>query len=288
MASSVTFCSLTFSSSFKFYSSAPNLLRNLLFHFRAPVPCSPVLPYIPTSRLFRFGVNFAVAALGAVGSFPPLLFPSLHLSLILISFSRSPFPLPGPGPSCGGSGLGAPVIPPSRAGFPLRPRPLEGLGVSSPPGRSATTCGAGSCPGWRGSLCPLPGRLGGGGVCRLLAALGYSAGRAALILTVPGGGTGPGASRLRRTPSAVRGGQLGIGDLVGPWLKAFGGGLCGPLLDCCRGLGVWPFLFPWAPYTLPFRFSLARLMAFCGALFTVEIAPRKVDPLRPLARSGAA
>ena len=75
-------------------------------------------------------------------------------------------PSPDRSSSCGGAGLGAPVIPPSRAGFPLRPRPLEGLGVSSPPGRSATTCGAGSCPGWRGSLCPLPGRLGGGGVCR--------------------------------------------------------------------------------------------------------------------------
>ena len=141
---------------------------------------------------------------------------------------------------------------------------------------------------WRGLLFP-----GGGGHCARSRGV-WAAGACAvimgfaLILAVPGGGTGPGASRLRRTPSAIRGGQLGIGDLVGLCLKAFGGGLCGPLLDCCRGLGVWPCLFPWAPYSLPFRFSLARLMAFWGALFTVEIAPRKVDPLRPLARSGAA
>ena len=39
---------------------------------------------------------------------------------------------PGPASSRRGAGLGAPVIPPSRAGFPLRPRPLEGPGVSSP------------------------------------------------------------------------------------------------------------------------------------------------------------
>ena len=32
---------------------------------------------------------------------------------------------------------------------------------------------------------------------------------AVLIPAAPGGGTGPGASRLRRTPSAVRGGAIG-------------------------------------------------------------------------------
>ena len=57
----------------------------------------------------------------------------------------------------------------------------------------------------------------------------------ALNLAVPGGGTGPGASRLRRTPSAVRGGQPGIGDLVGLRLKAFGGGLCGLYLTAAEG-----------------------------------------------------
>ena len=123
--------------------------------------------------------------------------PLLHPSLILISFVRSPLPLPGPGPSCGGSGLGAPVIPPSRAGFPLRPRPREGPGVSSP--RSTVPqprVARAPAPGSRGSLCPLPGCRGGGGVCRQ-------------NLTGPGGGTGPGASAFRRTPSAVREGQAG-------------------------------------------------------------------------------
>ena len=42
----------------------------------------------------------------------------------------------------------------------LRPRPLEGLGVSSPPGRSATTCGAGSCSRVAGVIVPAPGALG--------------------------------------------------------------------------------------------------------------------------------
>ena len=79
--------------------------------------------------------------------------PSPYSPFVLPSFRPSPDRVP----SCGDPGLGAPVIPPSRAGFPLRPRSLEGLGVSSPPGRSATTCGAGSCPGWRGSFSPLPG-----------------------------------------------------------------------------------------------------------------------------------
>ena len=164
-------------------------------------------------------------------SYPPL----LHLSLILIPFVRPSFPLSGLGPVLWRSRPGPPRDPSFTGRLSLRPRPLEGLGVSSPPGRSATTCGAGSCSRVAGVIVPAPGALGGGGVCRLLAALGYSAGRAALILTVPGGGTGPGASRLRRTPSAIRGGQLGIGDLVGPCLKAFGGGLCGPPLTAAEG-----------------------------------------------------
>ena len=58
---------------------------------------------------------------------------SLPLSLIPFPYLRISFrPSPDRVPSCGGPGLSAPVIPPSRAGFPLRPRPLEGPGVSSP------------------------------------------------------------------------------------------------------------------------------------------------------------
>ena len=82
--------------------------------------------------------------------------PFVCTSVVLPSFRPSPDRVP----SCGGPGLGAPVIPPSRAGFPLRPRPLEGLGVSSPPGRSATTCGAGSCSRVAGVIVPAPGALG--------------------------------------------------------------------------------------------------------------------------------
>ena len=148
--------SLTLSSSFKFYSSAPNLLRHLLFHFQDPVLRSPVHLYPFEVMLPHYGANFAVAALCAVRSFPVALSPYFLPSLTLFCSDR-PFLSPDRAPSCGGSGLGAPVIPPSRAGFPLRPRSLEGLGVSSPPGPSATTCGAGSCPGWRGSFSPLPG-----------------------------------------------------------------------------------------------------------------------------------
>ena len=86
-------------------------------------------------------------------------------SPISLPFCTSVLPSPDRSSSCGGAGLGAPVIPPSRAGFPLRPRPLEGPGVSSPSGLPVTTCGAVSFPGWRGSFSSLPG-LDGGGVCR--------------------------------------------------------------------------------------------------------------------------
>ena len=47
-------------------------------------------------------------------------------------FRPSARPSPDRVPSLGGPGLGAPVIPPSRAGFPLRPRPLEGPGWCGP------------------------------------------------------------------------------------------------------------------------------------------------------------
>ena len=177
---------------------------------------------------------------GSVRLSPSLIPPSLPSALPILS------PVPtfsGPGPVLWRSRPGPPRDPSFTGRLSLRPRPLEGLGVSSPPGRSATTCGAGSCSRVAGVIVPAPGALGGGGVCRLLAALGYSAGRAALILTVPGGGTGPGASRLRRTPSAIRGGQLGIGELVGPCLTGFGGGLCGPPLTAAedQGCGLFDF-----------------------------------------------
>ena len=210
-----------------------------MFTCFTPIPC-PLLCSIRDfeflrSCLFRSGANFAVAALGAVGLFPPLLSPSPPSLAHPHSLCPSVLSSFRTGPVLWRSRPGPPRDPSFTGRLSLRPRPLEGLGVSSPPGRSATTCGAGSCSRVAGVIVPAPGALGGGGVCRLLAALGYSAGRAALIPTVPGGGTGPGASRLRRTPSAIRGGQLGIGDLVGPCLKAFGGGLCGPPLTAAEG-----------------------------------------------------
>ena len=76
---------------------------------------------------------------------------------------RSVLPSPDRSSSCGGAGLGAPVIPPSRAGFPLRPRRLEGPPVS--PASPRPLSGAVSYPGWRGSFCSPPGVVGGG-VCR--------------------------------------------------------------------------------------------------------------------------
>ena len=114
---------------------------------------------------------------------------------------RSVLPSPDRSSSCGGAGLGAPVIPPSRAGFPLRPRPLEGLRASPRP---------------RVARSPFPGGVGHSarsrvwtvGVCAAIMG-------AALNLAVPGGGTGPGASRPRRTPSAVRGGQVWDWTLAG-------------------------------------------------------------------------
>ena len=122
-------------------------------------------------------------------------------------------------------------------------------------------------------MCPLPGRRGGGGVCRL-------------ILTVPGGGTGPGASRLRRTPSAVRGGQSGCmiwpGPATSPWRRTVWTSTC--LLSGARGVALSDSL---SAIHRAVPTYLARLLSFCGALFTVEIAPLGRSPV-PLARSGAA
>ena len=90
-------------------------------------------------------------------------------------------PSPDRGTSLGGPGLGAPGIPPSRAGFPLRPRPLGGSwGVWSPVDRSASQFGAGSLPPGCGGHCARSRVEGGGGVCRQ-------------SLRLPGGCTGPGA-----------------------------------------------------------------------------------------------
>ena len=83
--------------------------------------------------------------------------------------------------------------------------PLPG-GPSGLSGLSAATEWRGLRPGWRGSFCSLPG--GAVGACAAI--MGF-----ALSLAVPGGGTGPGASRPRRAPSAVRGGQVWDWSLAG-------------------------------------------------------------------------
>ena len=133
-----------------------------------------------------------------------------------------------------------PSGPTSRAGFPLRPRHLGG---------SWGLCGSRlTVPRHNLARAPLP-RVAGvivpaAGCFRVPGAC------AVLIPAAPGGGTGPGASRLRRTPSAVRGGAIGRLRWMDPAIEASCGGQCGPFLPSASEVRGISFVVPPCAVTL--------------------------------------
>ena len=145
----------------------------------------------------------------------------------------------------------------------------------SPVDHSATIIWRGlPSPGLRGSLCPLPGRRGGGGVCRQ-------------IPTVPGGGTGPGASAFA-VPRRLSVGGKWVAGLAGPRYEPLAADSVALFRYLLPRSGALPLL------VLPMRLT-PRWPSLSRPVVSVQWCPVNhrdctavADPSVPRARKGAA